>query len=129
MPPVPSPILQPLILPHPDLSLLNPFSLAHRPRPLPCPRPALDGAPRGGEGQVQGGIDEDPHQWPRGGARLGSRLLGTVPASSAHHRARASPSTAAGHAHAATHARRAIQSSRIRRRPTPAALLRSCPNV
>ena len=45
-----------------------------------------------------------------------------MPTSSAHHyrRARASPSTAPGHARAATHARRAIRrASRASRRPTP----------
>ena len=72
-------------------------------------RPALEGAPRGGEGQVQGGIDAAPRQWPRGFSRLGS------PASSA----RAGPSTAPGHARAITQARRAIRRvHRATHRPT-----------
>ena len=83
-------------------------------------RPALEGAPRGGEGQVHGGNDAAPRQWPRGFSRLGSRL-GTVPASSAHHysRARASPCTATGHGRAAHQARRAIRRAhRATHRPT-----------
>ena len=84
---------------------------------MPCPRPKLEGALRGGEGQVQSGIDAAPSQWQRGYSRLGSGL-GTVPAFSAHHyrRARASPSTAPGHARAATHARHAALAARC---PTP----------
>ena len=126
-PPVPSPILS---LPEPDpSSLLGRFALTP-PRTMPCPRPALEGAPRGGEGQVQGGIDAAPRQWPRGHSRLGSRL-GTVPACSAndYRRARTGPSTAPSHARAATHTRRAIRrADRATRRTTPAAR-RSCSNV
>eukprot|EP00964_Phaeocystis_antarctica_P070620 scaffold43012_cov49-Phaeocystis_antarctica.AAC.11 len=110
----------PLNLSHPEPLFPDPPP----PRPLPRPRPKLEGAFRGGEGQVQNGIDAAPSQWPRGYSRLGSGL-GTVPAFSAHHyrRARASPSTAPGHARAATHARHAIRRAhRATRRPTPAAL-------
>ena len=98
----------------------SPFFLS---LPLPCPRPAMEGAPRGGEGQVQGGIDEAPRQWPRGYARLGFRL-GSGPAFSAQHcrRVRAGPFTTPGHGHAATHARRAIRRAhRATHRTTSAA--------
>ena len=125
LPPVPRPICPSLPLPHTLTSLLSPSSLTLPPRPLPCPRPALEGAPRGGEGQIQGGIDEAPRQWPRGYARLGN-----VPASGTNRGARAGPSTAPCHAHAATHVRRAIRAGAYRTtcRPTLAAL-RSCPSV
>ena len=125
MPPVPRPICPSLPLPHTLTSLLSPSSLTLPPRPLPCPRPALEGAPRGGEGQIQGGIDEAPRQWPRGYA-----CLGNVPASGTNRGARAAPFTAPCHAHAATHVRRAIRAGAYRTtcRPTLAAL-RSCPSV
>ena len=83
-----------------------------------CPRPALEGAPRGGEGKVQNGPDAPRCVGPRGDAHLGS-YLGTVLTSGAHHYGRGNDPIERAttserqpfycHARATTHARRAIR--------------------
>ena len=67
--------------PHPErLFLARPLYLL-----ATCaPRPALEGAPRGGEGKVQNGLNVPPCVGPRGDAHLGSSV-GTVPTSGTHH--------------------------------------------
>eukprot|EP00964_Phaeocystis_antarctica_P042994 scaffold24650_cov82-Phaeocystis_antarctica.AAC.2 len=79
-----------------------------------CPRPALEGALRGGEGKVQNGPNGPRCVGPREDAHLGS-YLGTVPSSGAHNygrgndpieRATSEQQPFYCHARATTHARR-----------------------